>query len=105
MRNAALCDLVLQLSETPEEIEGTFAVANFGGAADGFGDEVLGAADRIDGTVAQDQETEESGGKGAAGAVGGGGVDVFADKAVDLAGRKANDVGGLGVVAAGGNDI
>ena len=73
--------------------------------ADGFGDEVLSAADSLDGGVAQDEETEERGGEGAAGSMGRGGVDVLAGKAMDFAGWEAEDVGGLGVVAGGGDDV
>ena len=54
----------------PEEIERTLAVTEVGGSADGFGDEVLGAAYRFDGGVAEDEETEERGGEGTAGSVG-----------------------------------
>ena len=89
----------------PEEVEGAAAVAEGGGVANGFGDEVLGAADGFNGSVSEDEEGEERGGEGAAGAVGGGGVEVVAGEAVDLAGGQAEDVGGLGVVAGGGDDV
>ncbi len=89
----------------PEEVEGAAAVAEGGGVANGFGDEVLGAADGFDGGVAQDKEGEERGGEGAAGAVRGGGVEVVAGEAMDFAGGKAEDVGGLGVVAGCGDDV
>ena len=76
-----------------------------GGSADGFGDEVLGAAYRFDGGVAEDEETEERGGEGTAGSVGRGGLNVFADEAVELAGGETEYVGRLGVVAGGGDDV
>lgn len=72
--------------QVPEEVEGAAAVAKVGSVADGFGDEMLGAADGFDGSVAEDEEAEERGGEGAASSVGRGGVDVFAGKAVDFAG-------------------
>ncbi len=56
----------------PEEVEGAFALALFGGLADGFGDEVFGAADGFDGACAEEEVAEEGGGEGAAGSVGGG---------------------------------
>lgn len=40
--------------EVCQEAEGAFAVAQGGGLADGFGDEVLGAADGFDRSVAED---------------------------------------------------
>lgn len=61
-------------------------MAQVGGLADGFGDEVFGAADGFYGGVAKDQEAEERGGEGAAGAVGGGGFNVFAGEPVDISG-------------------
>lgn len=48
---------------------------------------------------------EEGGGEGAAGAMDGGGREVFADVPVDFSGRQAKDVGGLGVVAGSGYDV
>ena len=76
-----------------------------GGSVDGFGDEVFGSSDGFDGGVAEDEETEESGGKGAAGSVGGGRLDVLADEPVDFSGGEAEEVGGLGVVSGGGDDV
>jgi hypothetical protein len=73
------------LREVPEEIEGALAVAEVWCATDGFGDEVLGTADSLDRGIAEDEETEERGGEGAASSVGRGGLDVFADEAVDFA--------------------
>ena len=93
------------LGEVPEEIEGALAVTEVGGSADSFGDEVLGAAYRFDGGVSEDEETEERGGEGAAGAVGRGGLNVFSDETVDFAGGETEDVGRLGVVAGGGDDV
>jgi hypothetical protein len=72
------------LGEVSEEVEGAFALAEVGGVADGFGDEVFGSADGFDGCVAEDEEAEERGGEGAAGAVGGGGFDVLAGEPVDI---------------------
>ena len=80
-------------------------MAEAGGVAEGFGDEVFCAADGFDGCVAEDEEAEEGGGEGAAGSVGGGGMDVRADEAVDFAGGEAEDVGGLGAVAGGDDDV
>ena len=54
----------------PEEVEGASAVSQFGSAADGFGDEMFGAPDGLHGRVAEDEETEERGGKSAASSVG-----------------------------------
>ena len=93
------------LGEVPEEIERAFAMTEVGGSADSFGDEVLGAAHRFDGGVAEDEETEERGGESAAGAVGRVGLNVFSDETVDFAGGETEDVGRLGVVASGGNDV
>lgn len=93
------------LGEVPEEIEGAPAVSEVGGVVDGFGDEVLGSADGFDGGVAEDEETEERGGEGAAGSVGGGGFDVLADEPVDFSGGETEEVGGLGVVAGGDDDV
>ena len=95
----------MPLREVPEEIEGAFAVAEIGGVADGLGDEVLGSADGIDGGVAEDEEAEESGGEGAAGAMGGGGVDVLAGEPVDNSRGETEEVGGLVVVAGRGDDV
>lgn len=89
----------------PEEVQGAAAVAEVGGVPDGFGDKVLGAADGFKGGVAENEEAEERRGEGAAGAVGGGGVEVIAGEAVDFAGGETEDVGGLGVVAGGGDDV
>ena len=90
------------LSMRGERCEGSFAVAEGGGVADGFGDEVLGSADGFDGSVTEDEKAEEGGGEGATCAVGGGGVDVFSGEPVDISGGETEDVGGLGVVAGGG---
>lgn len=87
------------------EVEGAFAVAQGWGGADGFGDEVLGAADGFDGGVAEDQVAEEGGGEGAAGSVGRGGVEVFAGEPVEISGGEEQQVGGLGMVAGGGDDV
>ena len=57
----------------PEEVEGAFAVAEVGGVADGF-----------DGGVAKEEMAEEGGGEGAAGAVGGGGIEVLAGEPVEI---------------------
>jgi hypothetical protein len=67
-----------------EEVEGTFAVAKVGSVADGFGDEVFGSANSFDGIVAEDEVAEERRGEGAAGAVGGGGIQVLAGEPVDF---------------------
>lgn len=75
------------------------------GVADGFEDEVLGSANGFDGGVAEDEEAEEGGGEGTAGAVGGGGFEVLAGESVDLSGGQAEDVRGLGVVAGRGDDV
>ena len=72
------------LGEVPAEVEGTFAVTEVGGVADGFGDEVLGSADSFDGGVAEDEEAEQRGGEGAAGSVGGGRFDVLAGESVNI---------------------
>jgi len=73
-----------RLGEMPEEVEGAFAVAEVGGVPDGFGDEVFRVADGFDGGVAEDEVAEEGGGKGAAGAVGGGGVEVLTGEPVEI---------------------
>lgn len=91
--------------EVPEEIEGSFAVAEVGGSTDGFGDEVLGSANGFDRGVAEEEETEERGGEGAAGSVGGGGFEVLADEPVDFSGGETEEVRGLGVVSGGGDDV
>ena len=59
--------------EVAEEVERASTVAEVGGVADGFGDEVFGAANGLDRIVAEDEMAEERGGEGAAGTVGGGG--------------------------------
>ena len=89
----------------PEEIEGTFAVSEVWGVADGLGDEVLGVADGFDGGVAKDEVAEEGGGKGAAGAVGGGGIEVLAGESVEISRGEAEEIGGLGMVPGGGDDV
>lgn len=81
----SLHSIFLRLGEVPEEIEWSPAVAKVGGVADGFGDEVLCAADGFDGRVAQDKKAEQRGGEGAAGSVGRGGIEVLAGEAVDFA--------------------
>ena len=93
------------LGEVPEQVEGTFAVAEVGGVPDGFGDEVFGSADGFDGGVAKDEVAEEGGGKGAAGAVGGGGIEVLAGEPVEISRGEAEEVGGLGLVAGRGYDV
>lgn len=80
-------------------------MAEVGGVADGFGDEVLGSANGFDGGIAEEEEREERGGEGAAGSVGGGGFEVLADEPVDFSGGETEDVGGLGVIAGGGDDV
>ena len=93
------------LGEVPEEVEWTFALAEVRGVADGFGDKVLGSANGFDGCVAEDEEAEEGGGEGAAGAVGRGGFDVLAGEPVEISRGEAEEVGGLGVVSGGGDDV
>lgn len=89
----------------PEEVEGTFAVAEVGGVADGFGDKVFGVADGLDGGIAEDEVAEEGGGEGASGAVSGGGVEVLAGEPVEISRGEAEDIGGLGMVSGGGDDV
>ena len=89
----------------PKEVEGAFAVAEVRGIAYGFGDEVLGVADGFDGGVAKEEMAEEGGGKGAAGAVGGGGIEVLAGEPVEISRGEAEEVGGLGMVSGGGDDV
>jgi hypothetical protein len=72
--------------EVPEEVEGAFAVAEVWGVPDGFGYEVFGVADGFDGGIAEDEVAEEGGRKSAAGAVGGGGIEVLAGVPVDISG-------------------
>lgn len=93
-----------RLRQPPEEIEGSTALTKSRGAAEGFRDEVFCTSDCFNGCVTENEEAEESGGEGAAGAVGGGGVDVLANEAVDLPGWKPEDVGGLRTVSGGGDD-
>jgi hypothetical protein len=93
------------LGETPEEVEGTFTAAKVGGVADGFGDKVFGFADGFDGGGAKNEVAEEGGGKGATGAVGGGGLEVLAGEPVEISGGEAEEVDGLGLVAGGGDDV
>jgi len=59
-------------------------MAEVWGVPDGFGDEVFGVANGFDRAVAQDEVAEEGGRKGAAGAVGGGGIEVLAGVPVDI---------------------
>ena len=89
----------------PEKIKGAFAVAEVWGVPDGFGDEVFGVANGFDRAVAQDEVAEEGGRKGAAGAVGGGGFDVLAGEPVEISRGEAEEVGGLGMVSGGGDDV
>jgi len=89
----------------PEEIEGALSVSEVRGVADGFGDEVLRVADRFDGGVAKQEVAEEGGGEGAAGAVGGGGIEVLAGEPVEISGGEAEEVGGLGLVTGRDDDV
>ena len=93
------------LGEVPEEVEWAFALAEVGGVADGFGDKVLGSANGFDGCVAEDEEAEEGGGEGAAGAVGGGGIVVLAGEPVEISGGEEEEVGGLGLISGGDDDV
>ena len=89
----------------PEEVEGTFTVAEVWGVPYGFGDEVFGSADRFDRGVAKNEVAEERGGKGATGAVGGGGIEVLAGEPVEISRGETEEVDGLGLVAGGGYDV
>jgi hypothetical protein len=94
-----------RLGDVSEEVDGTSAVAKVGGVADGFDDELFGAANGFDRVVAKDEVAEERGGKSAAGAVGGGGFNVLAGEPVDISRGQTEEVGGLSVVAGGGDDV
>ena len=89
----------------PEEVEGTSSVAQGWGVSDGLGNEVFGVADGLDGGVAEDEMAEEGGGKGAAGAVGGGGIEVLSGKPVEIFRGESQKIGGLGLVSGGGHDV
>ena len=89
----------------PEEVEGAFAVSEVGSVADGFGDEMFGVADGFDGGIAKEEVAEEGGGEGAAGAVGGGGLEVLAGEPVEISGGEAEEVGGLGLVSGRDDDV
>ena len=80
-------------------------MAEVGGVADGFGDEVFGSADGFGGCVAEDEVAEEGGGEGAAGAVGGGGIEVLAGEPVEISRGEAEEIGGLGMISGGGDDV
>lgn len=80
-------------------------MAEAGGSAEGFGYVALGGVDGGYGSVAHDEPAENGGGEGAARAVGGGGVDMLAGEAMDLAGSQAEQVGGVGLVAGGDDDV
>ena len=69
------------------EVERASAVTKSGGMANGLGDKVFGSADGLDRIVAENEVAEESGGKGAASAVGGGGIYVLAGEPVDFSRR------------------
>jgi hypothetical protein len=89
----------------PEEVEGASAVSGVGGVADGFGDEVLRVTDRFDGGVAKEEVAEEGGGEGAAGAMSGGGLEVLAGEPVDISRGEEEEIGGLGLISGGGDDV
>jgi len=93
------------LRKAANEVEWSLAVAQIWCGADGFGDEMFGAADGFDGRVAEDELAEEGGGEGAAGAVGGGGFEVLAGESVEISRGETEEVGGLGLVSAGGDDV
>ncbi len=88
-----------------EEVEWAATVSEGGGVANGFGDEVFSAADGFDGIVSEDEVAEERGGEGAAGAMGGGGFEVFTGEPVEIAGGQAEEIGGLRVVSGGSDDV
>ena len=80
-------------------------MSEVGSVADGFGDEMFGVADGFDGGVAKEEMAEEGGGEGAAGAVGGGGLEVLAGEPVKISGGEAEEVGVLGLVSGRDDDV
>ena len=96
---------IASLAERPEEVQWSLSVAEAGRSAKGFRYIALGGVNGGDRGVAQDEAAEQGRREGAAGAVRGGGRDVLAVEAVDFARREAKEIGGLGVVSAGGNDM
>ncbi len=89
----------------PEKVERPLSMTQVGGITNGFRDKVFGPSDGLHRGVAKDQMTEQRGGKRATRTMGGVGFDVVPGVPMHFSRRQQKEIGGLRVIAGGGNNV